>query len=120
LLGIAIAGLWGFSELKVAHGNENLLQANPIALILAATVWGSMVDRPRARWLALVLAGLSLAGFLLKPLPGFDQANATILMLTVPGHLGLAWGIWLWSDPHHAIVVASDVKDHGAVNSKIR
>jgi len=96
-LGLGIALLWSFSSLMVAHRNENLLQASPLALLLALTVWGAKRDWKRARWFAVALVGLSFAGLALKPFAGFDQANGAVLMLTVPGHLGFAVGVWIWS-----------------------
>lgn len=94
LAGTALASLWAFSGQWIAVGNENLFQANPLALLLAAAAWGgSSRRREAAPQLALVLAVLSISGVVLKLLPGFDQENVVILALAVPVNLGVAWGL---------------------------
>jgi hypothetical protein len=97
LLGTAIAGMWGFTDHYVTYRNENVLQANPLALLLlalAAAGLGRVRAKALARWLAVAIAGLALLGVLLKLLPGFQQANPLVLALTVPAHAGMAWGVW--------------------------
>jgi hypothetical protein len=44
----------------------------------------------RGRRVALMVAGLSLLGLVLKLLPGFDQVNAPIIALALPAQLGIA------------------------------
>jgi hypothetical protein len=43
--------------------------------------------------LAAVVAGMSLVGLLLKPLPAFYQVNGEIIALALPIHLGVAAGV---------------------------
>jgi hypothetical protein len=48
----------------------------------------------RALLVAMIVAGLSAVGLLLKLLPGFYQVNGEIIALALPAHLGVAAGIW--------------------------
>ena len=95
ILGLILLGLWALTDHEFAHTNENLLQANPLALGLAVLVpLAAVGTRARAaRILAYVLLGLSIAGLLLNPLPVTRQANLGIIALALPIHLGLALGI---------------------------
>jgi uncharacterized membrane protein (Fun14 family) len=38
---------------------------------------------------ALIVAGVSVLGFLLQALPGVDQVNADVIALAMPLHLGV-------------------------------
>jgi hypothetical protein len=93
LSGIVLAGLWGLTDHVAAYCNENLLQLNPLALLLLpaslAVVRGGEDTR---RWIrvALLVAGLSAMGLLLKLLPGFGQVNGPIIALALPAQLGIA------------------------------
>jgi len=95
--GVVLAGLWAFTDHVMAYRNENLFQLNPLALLLAVALPFAL--RGSTRWaraaqpLALVLAGLSALGLLLKVLPGFDQANIQAVALALPIHLGVATGV---------------------------
>ena len=94
IAGVAVAGLWGLTDHVMAYRNENIFQANPVALLLAgvAPLW--VRDRPGARRLAegiaVALAGLSLLGWVLQALPWLDQVNGGIVALALPVHLGIA------------------------------
>jgi uncharacterized membrane protein len=80
----------------MAYRNENLFQINPLALVLALVlpfaIRSSRVGRV-AEALALVVAGLSILGLVLKVLPGFDQANVQVIALALPAHVGVAAGL---------------------------
>ena len=94
LSGVVLAGLWGFTDHAMAYRNENLFQANPVALLLPVmlALWargGGGAGR-RAAAVAAVLAVLSLAGWVLEALPGLDQVNGSIIALALPIHLGIA------------------------------
>jgi hypothetical protein len=81
-----------FTDHHVAFGNENLLVANPLALLLMPA--GVLVLRGRRRMLQGVTAALAvLAGIALlaKLLPGQDQDNARILAVAVPLLVSLAF-----------------------------
>ena len=45
LVGTLIGGLWAFTDHVVTYGNENLLQANPIALVLFVALLGVLLKQ---------------------------------------------------------------------------
>jgi hypothetical protein len=104
IVGLILGGLWGLTDHAAAYNNENVLQADLLALALLALVprlvFGS---RPAAR-LALILAGtvaaLSLVGLLLKLFPAFYQVNGAIIALALPAHAGVAAGLWQLTRDH--------------------
>jgi len=63
-----------------------------LALVLPFAIRSSRVGRV-AEALALVVAGLSILGLVLKVLPGFDQANVQVIALALPAHVGVAAGL---------------------------
>jgi hypothetical protein len=96
--GIVVAGLWFLTDHAAAYNNENVLQADLLALPL---VWlvprlalGSKSAGKPALVLAVMLVGISLMGLLLKLLPQFYQVNGAVIALALPAHLGVASGIW--------------------------
>jgi len=97
MVGLVLAGLWGLTDHAATYNNENLLQANLLALpllwLVPRTARGSSTAR-RALVLAGIVAGLSLLGLLLKLLPAFYQVNGEIIALALPVHLGVAAGVW--------------------------
>lgn len=99
--GTVLSVLWGLTDHVMAYRNENLFQLNPLLLALALLVPVGLARGGRAaRWargLALVLAGLSLAGLVLQALPGLDQVNGPIIAMLLPIHLGVALGLALAS-----------------------
>lgn len=100
--GVALAGLWAFTDHIFSYRNENLFQLNPLSLIvmvfLLRVIWSrrksrdEMLGRVRSayRW-AVIVAGVSVAGFVLQVLPWFNQVNGDIIALVMPLHLGVAW-----------------------------
>jgi len=97
MVGLVLAGLWGFTDHTAAYNNENLLQANllavPLLWLVPKAARGSPIGR-RALVLAAIVAGLSQLGLVLKLLPAFYQVNGEILALALPIHLGVAAGVW--------------------------
>jgi hypothetical protein len=96
VLGLLLAGLWALTDHTAAYWNENLLQLNPIALALLPLL-PRPTRAPGSRLgliIAALLVGLSVAGLLLKALPGFSQVNGEIIALALPIHLGLFLGAW--------------------------
>ena len=97
LLGTVIAGLWAFTDHVVTRGNENLLQANPVALVLFVALIGLLLKQAWARKIALrttlVLACLSILGLVIQVLPGVNQVNGTIIALLLPAQLVIAWAL---------------------------
>jgi hypothetical protein len=94
-VGLILAALWGLTDHAAAYDNENLLQANLLALgllwLLPKAVRGSARGK-RALVLATIVAGLSLLGLVLKLLPAFYQVNGEIIALALPIHLGVVAG----------------------------
>ena len=99
--GAILAGLWVFTDHVAAGNNENVLQCSLVALALGAVLPFALKDGAgslrAARVLALLVAGMSLLGVVLKVLPMFYQVNGQILALTVPANVGLALGVLAWS-----------------------
>jgi hypothetical protein len=98
LAGGILAGLWAFTDHAAAYRNENLFQANllllPLAVLAPRLVRGAAWARRPAVALGAAVAAASVAGLLLKALPGFDQGNAEVLALAVPANLGIGIGLW--------------------------
>ncbi len=96
LVGLILAGLWGFTDHAAAYDNENLLQANLLALgllwLVPKAARRSATGRP-ALLLAAIVLGLSLLGLVLKVLPAVYQVNGEIIALALPIHLGVVGGL---------------------------
>ncbi len=84
--------LWFGTDHLMTRANENVLQLNPLALLLLVVVPLALAS-DRWRKAAIILAGLVAAGSLLgaaaKILPGFDQANWQVIALAVPINVAL-------------------------------
>jgi hypothetical protein len=95
--GMVLAGLWGLTDHAAAYSNENVLQANLLALpllwLIPRSVLGSRSVRP-ALALAVALAALSFIGLVLKLFPQFYQVNGSVIALALPVHAGVAAGLW--------------------------
>jgi hypothetical protein len=70
---------------------------NPLQLALLAMLVRSTSSSSGRVWVAAFLATLSLAGLLLKLIPGFYQVNGEIIGLTLPIHIGVAAGLFYLS-----------------------
>jgi hypothetical protein len=93
--GIVLASLWIFTDHTATHYNENVLQLSVLALPLAALI--PLARRGYGRFavaIAMLVAGLSVLGVVLKLLPGFGQQNAQVLALCVPINLAVGFGVW--------------------------
>jgi uncharacterized protein DUF4105 len=97
--GFVLTFLWGFTDHIYSYRNENLLQLDPLSLVLlvlllrlAWTDATSDMYSSRARsafTTAAVVAALSVIGLLMKALPVFDQGNADIIAMALPIHLAV-------------------------------
>jgi len=92
VIGLVLAWLWLFTDHTTSYYNENLLHFSLLSLPL---IWwiprafaGGQRFVPAARFCLWGAAALSLAGLLLKLLPG-SQGNAGVIALALPIHLGL-------------------------------
>jgi hypothetical protein len=98
IAGTVLAGLWGLTDHLYSYRNENLLQLNPLSLVLSVLLIafavragknpGSVPSRSAVRW-ARIVAGLAVLGFVAQILPAFDQVNGDVIALTLPLHLGV-------------------------------
>ena len=95
LLGAFMLLEWVTSYHRAAYSNENLLQFNlaalALAIVLPAGLRGKAWAIGPARFLAGAVAGLSVLGLVLKPLPWFFQHNLEVIALILPVHLA----VWL-------------------------
>ncbi len=96
IIGTVLLLIWFFTEHRFGHWNENLLQFNPLSLWVAFYFFISLFrKRLNKRTLPLLytLAALSLAGFVLQLIPGFNQVNGEVIVLALPVHLALVWAL---------------------------
>ena len=95
ILGTLIALLWAFTDHAVTYYNENVMQANPLLLILAVAapmaLLGSGRGSKTAMRVAMVVAGLSVLGFVMQVFPRLDQVNGEIIALFMPVHVAVAY-----------------------------
>ena len=96
-LGVIVLGLWTLTDHEFAWRNENLLQANPLALglvvLVPLAVLAGRGDRTAWR-LAVALLVFSVLGLVVHPLPLTPQANLPVITLFLPVHLGLAFALY--------------------------
>jgi hypothetical protein len=97
VLGVIVLLAWLVTEHVFWFRNENLLLFNPLSLFVMALVIMSMRNE---RWLrpaaicAVVLAMLAAIALLFKGLPR-SQDNVPLILLTLPAHFAIAYGLWL-------------------------
>jgi uncharacterized protein DUF4105 len=95
--GLILAGLWGLTDHAAAYNNENILQANPLALpllwLVPRLVFGSRSAARLSLGLAGIVGALSVVALLLKLFPAFYQVNGAVIALALPIHAGVAGGL---------------------------
>lgn len=90
--GSVLLFLWVGTDHLTSRANQNLLQLNPLAMLLLLAVPLALVTD---RWkqptviVAGVVAAGSLLGAALKILPGFDQANWQVIAMAAPVNAAL-------------------------------
>jgi len=93
LLGLLFAALWSATGHDAAFANENLFQLNPLLLAAGLLLPVAAFRAGGTRRILVGLYGavlaLAVVGIVLQVLPGFTQANAEIIALVLPAHLGL-------------------------------
>jgi hypothetical protein len=104
--GLLLAALWGLTNHSIAYQNENLLQANPLALPLvllvpALALGARWAERP-ALWFSTAVAAASVAGLLAGFLPWFSQLNGDIIALALPVNLAVAVAVHLLRRASHS------------------
>lgn len=96
--GLLLAGLWGFTDHLYSYRNENVLQLNPVSLLVFAALIQFLWSRrkqptlPPSRFLLLSGAAalaFSVLGFVMQALPSLDQVNGGVIGLALPLHAGL-------------------------------
>jgi len=96
LLGVIFIVGWTATRHAFMARNENLLQFDPLSLVLAVLL-ALAVSHGRAaglvRTLSTVVAVVAVLGLALKLLPWFNQVNVAVIALTLPAHLILAWAV---------------------------
>jgi hypothetical protein len=106
--GLILAFLWVATDHTTSYDNQNLLQVNPLSLLLAVAAPLAVLRRPGARaqrlarlaWrTSLVLLALSVAGLLLQMFPSVAQDNGPIIALAFPLHLASVLSLHQADDP---------------------
>lgn len=95
--GLVVVSAWLLTEHVFMGRNENLLQFNPLSLAVAVTIpftiAGGKLTRGVTR-LATAIALLSLVGFVMQGVPGWNQKNGEIIALAMPLNLAVAWTVY--------------------------
>lgn len=95
--GLVVVAAWLLTQHVFMARNENLLQFDPMSVVLALmipfAVGGGWLTRGVAR-LATLIAMLSLLGFILQGLPWWSQPNGEIIALALPLNLATAWAVY--------------------------
>lgn len=97
LAGLGLMLAWTVTNHIFMRGNENILQLNPMLLILGVLLpFAFRLPRIRKAVMAIAFAcaGLSVLGFALQVLPSLDQPNGEIIGLAMPVNLTLAFVCW--------------------------
>ena len=102
ILGIILLLAWTSTQHVFWFRNENLLIINPLALWLAVLTGMSMRN---ARWLraaaicAVSIAMLGAVALIVNGLSWFTQDNLAVILLFLPPHFAVAYGLWRRSAP---------------------
>jgi hypothetical protein len=82
-----------FTNHAAAKWNENLLQCNPLSLLLIVLIPAARYWPRSARTVAFTVLGLCVFGVVAKLTPWMWQSNGPIIAIALPVHGGVAWGI---------------------------
>jgi uncharacterized protein DUF4105 len=97
LLGLVLLLAWMITQHVFWYHNENLLLLNPLSLSLAVlaalSAWRTRWTR-RAAIVAVIVAMLSALALIVKALPVFPQDNIPVILLLLPPHFAVAYGLW--------------------------
>jgi len=97
VLGLVVLLAWLITQHVFWYKNENLLALNPLSLWLCISVLLSIWKRHwtrRAAIVAIVVAMAMALGLLLKGGNIFPQNNVPLLLLLLPPHMAVAYGLW--------------------------
>lgn len=98
--GLVAAGMWAFTHHEFMYANENVLQVNPLSLLLLGLLPFTTRADPDSRLthyaalVALTVFGASLAGVLAGALPFMNQQSGEVIALALPLHAGVAAAVW--------------------------
>ena len=90
-LGLILVLVW-FTEHIWMYWNENILQFNPVSLLLVFMIPVAALRSRPAPWterFALAALAFSTVGLIVQVLPGIDQTNGEEIALALPLHAGL-------------------------------
>lgn len=97
LLGLILLLAWTSTGHVFWYRNENLLLANPLALLLSVaalvSIWKPRLARG-ASVASMITAALAVVALAMKALPGAGQDNLPLILLLLPPHLAIALGLW--------------------------
>ena len=91
-LGAVITFAW-FTNHAAAKWNENLLQCNPLSLLLIVLIPAAWYWPRAAKTVAFTVLGLCVFGVVAKLTPWFWQSNGPIIAIALPIHAGVVFGI---------------------------
>lgn len=95
--GLVVLAAWLFTAHVFMGKNENLLQFNPLSLglfaLLPIAIGFGKMSRGVTR-LATFISMVSLLGFVLQGVPGWNQNNGEIIALALPLNLAVAWAVY--------------------------
>jgi hypothetical protein len=100
IAGFVLSFLWAFTDHLYSYSNENVLQFNPLSLVLLVLLV-IMIFRLRKNplgspsrltmQLATLVAALAVIGFVIQVDGRFDQVNSDAIALALPVHVA----VWL-------------------------
>lgn len=89
--GLLMLALWTLTAHRAAWANQNLLQFNPLLLLLPWPLLRNRAKGPWKRHIAALLAGLSAFGLIAKLTPWFAQDNLHWILFALPLNAAIAW-----------------------------
>jgi hypothetical protein len=96
ILGVILVVGWTATRHVFMVRNENLLQFDPLSILLAVVLPFALL-RARAvrdaRTLSKVIAGFAILGLVMKVVPIFNQVNGEVIALTLPAHVVVLWAV---------------------------
>jgi hypothetical protein len=95
--GMVLVLAWAFTDHVFWAWNENLLQTDPLALLVAPGMGMLLFRSGLPAWVSRVagaLALISLAGFAVQIFPWFDQVNGEVLAAAAPINVAVAVAAW--------------------------
>jgi hypothetical protein len=92
-LGALLTFTW-FTNHEAAKWNENWFQANPLSLLLIVLIPAAWRWPRAAKIVAFTVLALCVLGIIAKLSPWAWQSNGPLIVIALPLHAAIAWGIW--------------------------